>query len=385
VTEPSTPRRYTILGVLSLCGFVTSFGAHIVATNLPAYAATVGAGAFTIGLLIAAYDFAELFAKPAAGFLADRHGMKLVLIAGLPVFIGGSLLFLVIRPSLLLIVRFVQGLGAAALSTVSIALVARTFATGRGRAFGIYNAIKGSGYVVAPAIGGYLAAQVGFSAIFIASALIAGVALVLSFILPGDARGELDDDDDEPSLGEMLRLFVDRKLAPIYAAIVVNMFLVGILFGFLPVYLRSVGYSTTASGILLTTATAAYLLVQPLAGLLADRADARLTVIVGLIVAAGGILVMTFTTGIALVLVVIATGAGVGTVWTNSDALVSTSVSENRLGAGIGAAQSFKEFGDMVGPLTVGALTQLFGVRVGFVACGALALLALPFLARRAR
>jgi hypothetical protein len=39
----------------------------------------------------------------------------------------------------------------------------------------------------------------------------------------------------------------------------------------------------------------------------------------------------------------------------------------------------------MVGPLTVGALTQLFGVRVGFVACGALALLALPFLARRAR
>jgi MFS transporter, ACDE family, multidrug resistance protein len=58
--------------ILALSGFVTSFGAHIVATNLPSYAETVGVGAFTIGLLISVYDFAELFAKPLAGFLADR-------------------------------------------------------------------------------------------------------------------------------------------------------------------------------------------------------------------------------------------------------------------------------------------------------------------------
>jgi len=59
--------------------------------------------------------------------------------------VAGSLLFLVIDPKLLLLVRFIQGLGAAALSTVSIALVAKYFTTGRGRAFGIYNAIKGAG------------------------------------------------------------------------------------------------------------------------------------------------------------------------------------------------------------------------------------------------
>src|SRR5215831_614905 len=109
--------RFFQLAVLSLSGFVTSFGAHIVATNLPAYAETVGAGAFMIGLLIAVYDFAELFAKPAAGFIADKRGMKPMLLLGLAVFIAGSLLFLLISPRLLLIVRFVQGLGAAALST----------------------------------------------------------------------------------------------------------------------------------------------------------------------------------------------------------------------------------------------------------------------------
>src|SRR6266508_6955949 len=108
---PDAPRQYWRLLILALSGFVTSFGAHIVATNLPSYAETVGAGAFTIGLLIAVYDFAELFAKPAAGFIADRRGMKLMLVVGLVVFIAGSLLFLVIDPRLLLLVRFVQGLG----------------------------------------------------------------------------------------------------------------------------------------------------------------------------------------------------------------------------------------------------------------------------------
>ena len=59
---------YWYLAILALSGFVTSFGAHIVATNLPSYAATVGAGAFMIGLLIATYDCAELFAKPLDGW-----------------------------------------------------------------------------------------------------------------------------------------------------------------------------------------------------------------------------------------------------------------------------------------------------------------------------
>jgi MFS transporter, ACDE family, multidrug resistance protein len=56
---------------------------------------------------------------------------------------------------------------------------------------------------------------------------------------------------------------------------------------------------------------------------------------------------------------------------------VSTLASRDQLGASIGAAQSFKEFGDMVGPLVVGLITQLFGVRAGFVSCGAVALVAL--------
>ena len=375
--------RYGYLVVLALCGFVTSFGAHIVATNLPTYAESIGVGALTIGLLIAVYDFAELFAKPLAGFIADRSGMKLTLLAGLGVFIFGSLLYLIINPKLLLLVRFIQGLGAAALSTVSISLVAKYFAQSRGRAFGIYNAIKGVGYVIAPALGGFIIHARGFAMIFVVSAAVGGVALLLSLLLPSDAANaaEIDDDDGKVSFREFILIFKEPRLLPIYAVIVINMFLVGILFGFLPVYLHGIGYTPLQSGWMVSVTTLSYLLIQPFAGYLADKMNIRLTVAVGLTLAALSIIAVTFTTGVALVGVAMAAGIGVGTVWTNSDALVGALVDPRKLGASMGAAQSFKEFGDMVGPLLIGALTQAFGVRTGFVSCGTLALVLLVVLA----
>lgn len=351
------------------------------ATNLPAYAEKVAVGAFMIGLLIAVYDFAELFAKPLAGFVADRRGMKLMLLVGLIIFIVGSLLFLVIPPKLLLLVRFVQGLGAAALSTVSISLVAKLFSEGRGRAFGIYNAIKGAGYVISPVIGGWLAHRHGFAMIFVVSAGIAIAALLASLFLPGDRTENADlEDDDELSLKDFCLIFKEPRLLPIYGAIVINMFLVGILFGFLPVYLHSIGYTALQSGSVISVATLSYLLVQPIAGHLADKIEIRITVLFGLFLGAAAIIATTFTSGVTLLGVVIVAGLGIGTVWTNSDTLVSVLAEKRRLGASIGAAQSFKEFGDMVGPLLVGLITQFFGVRTGFVACGAVALLLLPLL-----
>ena len=60
------PRSWYAL-ILGFVGFVTSFGAHIVAVNLPTYAEQVGAGVAVIGLLIAVYDLAEIIAKPLLG------------------------------------------------------------------------------------------------------------------------------------------------------------------------------------------------------------------------------------------------------------------------------------------------------------------------------
>lgn len=373
--KPNTP--YWMVLILGFVGFVTSFGAHIVAVNLPVYAAQVGVGVAVIGLLIAAYDLAEIVGKPMFGALADRRGMKETMLVGIGVFTGASLLYPWIDPRLLLLVRFLQGVGAAALSAVSLALVGSYYADHRGRAYGIYNAIKGAGYVVSPIVGGAIVWRSHFADIFLAAAAIGGVAFLLSLLLPEpDARpgSAFDADDDGFSLAGFRAVLHDPALWPWYVVTIVNMFFVGILFGFLPIRVHALGYSPLPAGFLLASATASYLIIQPLAGLLADRTSADLTVRGGLVLSGGSIILIPFVRDIPLVLVSVLAGVGIGTVWTNTDALVSSLARAGRLGATMGVAGSFKEFGDMLGPLLIGAVSQVFGLATGFVVCGVLGL-----------
>src|SRR5258706_5234780 len=152
-------KKFWPILMLGFVGFVTSFGAHIVAVNLPVYAEQVGVGVAMIGLLISAYDLAEIVAKPLFGTLADRRGMKQTMLAGIGLFILASLAYLWVNPHLLLLIRFLQGLGAAALSAVSFAMVGTYVKDQRGKAYGLYNAIKGAGYVISPIIGDAIVVQ----------------------------------------------------------------------------------------------------------------------------------------------------------------------------------------------------------------------------------
>jgi len=371
--------------ILGIVAFVTSFGAHIVAVNLPSYAAQVGVGVAMIGLLIAAYDAAEVVAKPVFGAIADRRGMKQTMLVGLALFIIASLAYLWVDPRLLLLIRFLQGVGAAALSAVSLALVGAYAVEQRGRAYGIYNGIKGAGYVVSPIIGGAIVLRADFAMIFLAAAAIGALAFLLSLFLPKpkiDIKPGLEDDDDDSiGLAGLLAVFRQSTLWPWYMVTVVNMFFVGILFGFLPVRVYALGYGPFINGIILTAVSASYLLIQPLAGAIADRVNPALTIRVGLFLAGACVILIPFVTSWFLFVVAILAGFGVGTVWTNTDALVSQQARAGKLGTTMGVAGTFKEIGDMLGPLLIGVVSQAFGLTVGFVACGVLGLFALGLIA----
>jgi MFS family permease len=161
------------------------------------------------------------------------------------------------------------------------------------------------------------------------------------------------------------------------------MFFVGILFGFLPVRVYALGYGPLINGVILTAVSASYLLIQPLAGALADRVDSALTIRIGLFLAAACVILTPFVTGGLLFVVAILAGIGVGTVWTNTDALVSQHAQAGKLGATMGVAGTFKEIGDMLGPLLIGVVSQAFGLTIGFVSCGMLGLLALGLIGNR--
>jgi MFS family permease len=371
--------------VLGFVGFVTSFGAHIVAVNLPVYAQQVGIGIALIGVLIAIYEFAEVLAKPIFGALADRGSMKRTMLASIAIFIAASLAYPFVDPRLLFLIRFLQGVGGAGLSAISLALIGVYYRERRGRAYGIYNAIKGAGYVVSPLVGGAILLRSHFATIFVACAAIGALAFLLSLPLPDpprEARGVARTEEGF-SLGGLLGVLREPALLPWYGISVVNMFFVGILFNFLPVRIYAANYDPLLTGGLLSAAAASYLLIQPVAGLLADRLAPARTIFVGLLLAGLSIVAIPFVQGpAALVAASIVAGVGVGTVWTNTDALVSMLAPAGKLGATMGTAGAFHDVGDMLGPLGIGLLAQAFGLPVAFVVCGLLGLLVLPAMAR---
>lgn len=350
---------------------------------MPTYAKEVGVGTLAIGLLIAVYDFAEVIAKPLFGYLADRRGQVKTLWAGLGLFSVTSILFPLLDPRLLLAIRLLQGLGAAAFSVISVALVAAYFPQSRGEAIGKYNALKGAGYVVAPAIGGFIVAAWSFAALFVVSAAVGFVILGMALSLKEPQQPIEYDDDEKFSLKEFLAPFTDPRLMPWYVVIIVNMFFVGILFGFVPVYLSSIGFDPFGAGLILSAGTLSYLAIQPLAGRWADRYGGRTTVLVGLIVSSLCTLSLVFTHGFLLVVLVVLGGLGIGVVWTNTDTIISNLAKSGKLSTSLGTAGSFKEIGDMLGPLSIGAISQIYGLVTGFVVCGLMGLLGTALIVSR--
>ena len=155
------------------------------------------------------------------------------------------------------------------------------------------------------------------------------------------------------------------------------MFFVGILFGFLPVRIHALGYDPFRTGILLTIVALSYVVIQPVAGVIADKTSVALTVRFGVALSALAIILIPFVRGYLLLGLSVLAGFGVGVVRTNTDTLISRLAPSGRLGATMGAAGSFKEFGDMVGPILIGLLSQTLGLKMGFLICGLFGLLAL--------
>ena len=172
-----------------------------------------------------------------------------------------------------------------------------------------------------------------------------------------------------------------KTLMPWFLIIVINMFFVGILFGFLPVRIHALGYNPFNTGLILSVTTLSYLVIQPVAGWHADKFNQVLILRGGMLLSILSTAAIPFVTGPFLIITCIITciiaGIGIGVVWTNTDTLVSNLAKENEMGATMGAAGSFKELGDMIGPLLMGAISQALGLQWGFVICAVLGGIAL--------
>jgi MFS family permease len=173
-----------ITAVLALSMLLASLGTSIANIALPALAEAFAAPFHQVQWVVVAYLAALTVSVVLVGRLGDRHGLRRMHLAGLALFAVASLLC-GLAPSLWLLVgaRALQGVGAAFLMTLSMALMRETAGEARlGRAMGLLGTVSALGTALGPSLGGVLIPAAGWQGIFLIQVPLALLALILACV-----------------------------------------------------------------------------------------------------------------------------------------------------------------------------------------------------------
>lgn len=186
----STRTMRRALAALSLAVLMPSLDTSIANVALPAMARGFGAAFREVQWIVLAYLLAVTTLIVSAGALGDRFGRRRMLLTGISLFTVASLACGV-APTLALLVaaRALQGLGAALMLALAVALVGETVPEARrGSTMGWLGTMSAVGTTLGPSLGGVLLARAGWPMIFLVNVPIGIVTLVLaSSALPADA------------------------------------------------------------------------------------------------------------------------------------------------------------------------------------------------------
>ena len=154
---PLAPAARRALAALCLATLLSSLGTSIANVGLPVLASHFGASFGAVQWVVLSYVVAGTATAALAGPLGDRYGRRRLLLGAIALFTAASSAC-ALAPSLgvLVAARAVQGVGAALMFAVSLALLANAFPAPRERAGALaaYGATIGAAFAVGPAVGG---------------------------------------------------------------------------------------------------------------------------------------------------------------------------------------------------------------------------------------
>ncbi|EFM12294.1 major facilitator superfamily MFS_1 [Paenibacillus curdlanolyticus YK9] len=162
-------KKWLLLTGISLGYFLVLLDTTIVNVALPAIQRDLGSGITGLQWVVNAYTVIFAGLLLSMGVFADRFGAKRVFLAGLAIFAVVSVISSAAHslPSLI-VSRALLGVGGAALTPASLALLSHAYPAPaeRARALGIWAAITGTAMAGGPVVGGLLVDTLGWRSIF---------------------------------------------------------------------------------------------------------------------------------------------------------------------------------------------------------------------------
>jgi DHA1 family tetracycline resistance protein-like MFS transporter len=390
-------RRNSPLLLMVLTILIDFIGFGLVIPLLPFWAERLGASPVQIGLIITLYALAQFLFTPVLGSLSDRYGRKPVIL--ISILIGAcSMVLTALATSLpiLLLARFIGGIGASNIGSAQAVVSDVTAPEERAKGMGLIGAAIGLGFVIGPALGGLLALRGATVPFWVAAGIaLLNAALVLLF-LP-ETRGAQKRSAEETYRRNILFSGWHRVMhyPSVFLLVVVNL-LYTVAFTSMetvfPLFTQQVfGWGASQNGYVFTYIGSIIVIMQGgLVGWLVKRWKEQGVLLTGLVLMVIGFVFLAFSTQLALLLLTLGIlSVGDGAVTPTVSTLLSFACPAEVQGEMLGLAQGVAGLGRIVGPLIAGSIytfggpTMPFLVGSGLLAIAVIVVLPVLSVARR--
>jgi len=332
------------------------------------------------GILVAVGSLAGIVMAPIAGFLADRFGRRIVLTVTLTIFgVFGGLAALAPTFEILLLARFLQGVGSAALVNLAVVLIGDNW-TGlaRTRLIGRNSAILTIGLTGLPLLSGAMTEAAGWRVTFAIYTVALGTAAAAWVIL--DGRRPANPPHVREQFGEA-RVVLRRPIlrASILGGFLVFVAIFGLFLTVLPLHLAEVfGMGAAARGLFIALPAVTATIASFNLARVRQVASARSVVVFSSALLIVAYVTIGLTTTVAiLVLAALTYGASEGFFIPMLQDLNMEDAPDEHRAVVIAVWVGFARLGQTIGPLLAGWSVGLIGTGSTFVAGSGIALLIL--------